>query len=35
MTTDDTDYAILTAHSKMAATTPPCVQLLAGPVPMY
>ena len=29
MTTDETDYAILTAHSKMAAATPPCVQLLA------
>ena len=29
MTKDETDYAILSAHSKMAAATPPCVQLLA------
>ena len=25
----ETDYAILSAHSKMVAATPPCVQLLS------
>ena len=28
MTTDETDYATLSTHSKMAAAMPPCVQLL-------